>query len=95
MLASLSLVCRGALERNPELQVVFLEAGAGWLPYWLERVDYVSQQHRFWTHQEFGDALPSEVARDHFTFCFISDRAGVEEDAGASPADRMLAAFGG
>ena len=39
MLASLALICRGALERNPELQVVFLESGAGWLPYWLWRMD--------------------------------------------------------
>ena len=39
MLASLGLICRGALERNPELQCVFLEAGAGWLPYWLWRMD--------------------------------------------------------
>ena len=37
------------------------------------------QQHRFWTHQDFGDTLPSQVARDHFSFCFISDRAGVEQ----------------
>jgi predicted TIM-barrel fold metal-dependent hydrolase len=39
MLASLGLICRGALERHPELQVVFLESGAGWLPYWLWRMD--------------------------------------------------------
>jgi hypothetical protein len=38
----------------------------------------VYQQHRFWTHQDFGDKLPSQVAREHFTFCFISDAAGVE-----------------
>ena len=37
------------------------------------------QQHRFWTHQDFKDQLPSQVARDHFTFCFISDAAGVEQ----------------
>ena len=55
------------------------EGGTGWIPYWLERIDYVYQQHRFWTHQDFGDTLPSQVARDHFTFCFISDRAGVEQ----------------
>ena len=37
------------------------------------------QQHHFWTNQDFGDTLPSQVARDHFSFCFISDRAGVEQ----------------
>jgi hypothetical protein len=49
------------------------------VPYWLERIDYTYQQHRFWTHQDFGDQLPSQVALDHFSFCFISDRAGVED----------------
>ena len=39
MLASLGLICHGALERHPDLQVVFLESGAGWLPYWLWRMD--------------------------------------------------------
>jgi uncharacterized protein len=39
MLASLALICKGTLERHPKLQVVFLETGAGWLPYWLWRMD--------------------------------------------------------
>jgi predicted TIM-barrel fold metal-dependent hydrolase len=39
MLSSLALICRGTLERHPELRVVFLESGAGWLPYWLWRMD--------------------------------------------------------
>ena len=55
------------------------EGGTGWIPYWLERIDYMYQQHRFWTGQDFGDQLPSQVARDHFSFCFISDRAGVDD----------------
>jgi predicted TIM-barrel fold metal-dependent hydrolase len=39
MLACLSLICKGVLEKFPRLQVVFLESGAGWLPYWLWRMD--------------------------------------------------------
>lgn len=39
MLASLSLIGKGVLEKFPELKVVFLESGAGWLPYWLWRMD--------------------------------------------------------
>jgi predicted TIM-barrel fold metal-dependent hydrolase len=39
MLACLSLIGKGVLEKFPELQVVFLESGAGWLPYWMWRLD--------------------------------------------------------
>jgi len=39
MLASLSIIGGGVLERFPELQAVFLESGAGWMPYWLWRMD--------------------------------------------------------
>jgi predicted TIM-barrel fold metal-dependent hydrolase len=67
------------LRKFPDLKFALSEGGIGWLPYWLERIDYVYQQHRFWTHQDFGDQLPSQVARDHFTFCFISDKAGVDQ----------------
>src|SRR5262249_59144394 len=39
MLASLTFCADGLLERIPELKVGFLEAGCGWLPFWLERMD--------------------------------------------------------
>lgn len=38
-LACLSFLAGGILERFPRLKVVFLEAGCGWLPYWLARMD--------------------------------------------------------
>jgi len=79
MSAATDLLWSDVLRRFPGLQFALSEGGIGWLPYWLERIDYVYQQHRFWTHQDFGDQLPSQVARDHMTFCYISDRAGVEQ----------------
>jgi predicted TIM-barrel fold metal-dependent hydrolase len=79
MQAATDLVWSPVLRKFPRLQFALSEGGTGWIPYWLERLDYVYQQHRFWTHQDFGDTLPSQVARDHFSFCFISDRAGVEQ----------------
>jgi predicted TIM-barrel fold metal-dependent hydrolase len=78
MSAATDLLWSRVLRKFPNLQFALSEGSIGWLPYWLERIDYVYQQHRFWTHQEFGDQLPSQVARDHFTFCYISDKAGVE-----------------
>ncbi len=39
MLALTSFTVGGVLARYPRLRVAFLEAGAGWLPFWLERLD--------------------------------------------------------
>ncbi len=39
MLACAQLIGTGVLERHPTLRVAFLEAGGGWVPYWLERLD--------------------------------------------------------
>jgi hypothetical protein len=34
--------------------------------------------HSTWTGQDFGKQKPSDVFRDHFLTCFISDPVGVE-----------------
>jgi predicted TIM-barrel fold metal-dependent hydrolase len=41
MMALLSLIEGGVLEAHPALRVGFLEAGCGWLPYWLWRLDHI------------------------------------------------------
>ena len=79
MQAATDLLWSPVLRKFKGLQFALSEGSIGWLPYWLERIDYVYQQHHFWTHQDFGDRLPSQVAKDHFTFCFISDGAGIEQ----------------
>jgi len=79
MHAATDLLWSPVLRKFPDLQFALSEGGTGWLPYWLERIDYVYQQHRFWTGQDFGDKLPSQVAREHFSFCYISDRVGIDD----------------
>ena len=39
MIAVLCIVVGGLLERFPRLKVAFMEAGAGWVPYWMERLN--------------------------------------------------------
>ena len=39
MLAVTSFTVGGVLHRYPKLRVGFMEAGTGWLPFWLERLD--------------------------------------------------------
>ncbi len=40
MIAIMTLISGGVLERHPKLRVVQVEAGCGWVPYWLERLDH-------------------------------------------------------
>jgi predicted TIM-barrel fold metal-dependent hydrolase len=37
--AMVSMICHGVYERFPRLRVAYLEAGCGWLPSWLHRID--------------------------------------------------------
>jgi predicted TIM-barrel fold metal-dependent hydrolase len=73
-----NLIWSPVLRRFPTIQFAMSEGGIGWLPYWMERIDYVYGKHHFWTKQDFGSQLPSQRARENFTFCFIDDKAGVD-----------------
>jgi uncharacterized protein len=45
MFACAQLIAEGVLDRHPGLRVVFLEAGSGWVPYWLARLDHQVQPY--------------------------------------------------
>jgi predicted TIM-barrel fold metal-dependent hydrolase len=64
--------------RFPGVRVALSEGGIGWIPYFLERIDYLHERHHRWTHWEFGAERPSDVFRRHFLTCFIDDAAGVQ-----------------
>jgi predicted TIM-barrel fold metal-dependent hydrolase len=66
------------LRKFPDLTIALSEGGIGWIPYFLERVDRVYKMHRAWTHQDFGDQLPSEVFNERIVTCFIDDAFGIE-----------------
>jgi predicted TIM-barrel fold metal-dependent hydrolase len=65
------------LRQFPGLRIALSEGGAGWVPYFLERVDR-SYQNQTWTGQDFGDKLPSDVFREHILTCFIVDDAAIK-----------------
>ncbi len=69
------------LRRFPDIRIALSEGGIGWIPYFLERADYVHAHHHQWTHQDFGGKLPSEVWREHIISCFIDDSIGVQNRA--------------
>jgi predicted TIM-barrel fold metal-dependent hydrolase len=62
----------------PDLRIALSEGGTGWIPYFLDRLDRTYDMHHRWTGQDFGDRLPSDVFRQHFLTCFISDPVGVQ-----------------
>ena len=65
-----------ALLRYPDLKISLSEGGIGWIPYMLERADFVYAHHGAWVRCDWGGKLPSEVFREHFLSCFIDDRFG-------------------
>ena len=64
--------------REFPVRIALSEGGIGWIPYFLERADYVYERHARWTGSDFGGRLPSEVFRERFLTCFIDDGAGIE-----------------
>ncbi len=76
--AAADLIWSRALREFPDLTFALSEGGIGWIPYFLERIDNVYKHHRAWTHQNFGDRLPSDVFLDRIVTCFIDDAFGIE-----------------
>ena len=66
------------LREFPNLKFALSEGGIGWIPYFLERADYVYTHHKAWTFQDFGDGLPSDVFKRQVVTCFIDDEFGLK-----------------
>ncbi|WP_224361285.1 amidohydrolase family protein [Hyalangium versicolor] len=85
MLALLTLIEGGVLERHPHLRVAFLEAGCGWVPYWLWRMD----ETYHYMAGEVADNVrrkPSEYFRRQ---CFVTIEP---EEPGTADVVRLLGA---
>jgi predicted TIM-barrel fold metal-dependent hydrolase len=65
------------LRKFKQIKFALSEGGAGWVPHFLERIDYV-HRHHVWTRQDFGGKKPSEVFLEHVYTCFIDDRTAVK-----------------
>jgi predicted TIM-barrel fold metal-dependent hydrolase len=76
--AAADLLWSPVLRKFPALRVALSEGGIGWIPYFLDRVDWIYQRHHQWTGQDFGDMLPSQLFRERIVTCFIDDPSGLE-----------------
>lgn len=47
LITAASVIYGGVLEKFPDLQVAFLEAGCGWVPFWMEHLDEEWEKRRF------------------------------------------------
>ena len=76
--AAADLLWSRVLKKFPAIRIALSEGGTGWIPYFLDRLDRTYEMHHLWTGQEFEGKLPSEVFREHFLTCFISDPVGLQ-----------------
>jgi len=67
-----------ALQDYPQIRIALSEGSIGWVPYFLERVDFSNWRHRAWTNSIFQGSKPSETFRRHFLNCFIDDAFGLK-----------------
>ncbi|MET0628948.1 MAG: amidohydrolase family protein, partial [Acidimicrobiia bacterium] len=65
------------MQKFDNIKMALAEGGIGWVPYFLEKADFVYDHHRAWTGADFGDKLPSQVFREHMQTCFIDDETGL------------------
>jgi predicted TIM-barrel fold metal-dependent hydrolase len=76
--AAADLLWSRVIKQFPDIRFALSEGGTGWIPYFLDRLDRTYEMHRAWTGQDFGGKVPSEVFREHFLTCFITDPVGIE-----------------
>jgi predicted TIM-barrel fold metal-dependent hydrolase len=63
--------------RFPALRVALSEGDIGWIPYFIQRAEFIQERHSAWTGRRFaeGDG-PRQVFKQHLLTCFIDDPVG-------------------
>jgi predicted TIM-barrel fold metal-dependent hydrolase len=89
MMAFLALLEAGVLERHPRLRVAFLEAGCGWVPYWLWRLDQRWRNVAFEVEQNVRMA-PSDYFRRQCWVALEADEPYLEDVIHHVGEDRLL-----
>jgi predicted TIM-barrel fold metal-dependent hydrolase len=79
-------VAGGVLAKHPNLHVVMVESGAGWLGWLVERMDEAYTEHENWVTPKL-DALPSDYVRRQVHVTLGADRAPINnrEITGVEP----------
>jgi predicted TIM-barrel fold metal-dependent hydrolase len=67
-----TFVFGGVFDRHPELQIVCVEADAGWVPHWAYRADHAAKRHSNWLTSSMVRP-PSEYLFENVSFTFQDD----------------------
>ncbi|MDD2857845.1 MAG: amidohydrolase family protein [Candidatus Nanopelagicales bacterium] len=75
--AAIELIWSPIFDNYPGVKFVLSESGIGWVPYVLERADYVWERHRSYNDVN-RDVKPSDRWYSNMYAPFIADDAGIE-----------------
>jgi predicted TIM-barrel fold metal-dependent hydrolase len=65
--------------RFPDLRFSLTEGDIGWIPYFLQRADWIQRRHFGWTQHQFPEGWgPARVFRERILCCFLQDRVGIK-----------------
>ena len=79
------IIFSGVFERYPRLRIVSAEHEVGWLPFFVERMDYTYTQRATKGHRFAAGALPSDFVRENVwvQFCEDPSAAAVAQSVGS------------
>ncbi len=69
-------ILSGLFDKFPKLKLISVEAGAGWVPYFLEQMDDRYWRNRGWAQVDL-EMLPSEYFHRNWSLTFVRDFYGV------------------
>jgi len=84
-----NMIYSGVLERFPDLRLVSVESGVGWIPSFLEALDYQQRESAPGSREQLS-LRPSEYFRRQVYGCFWFERDSVAHAVEALGADRIL-----
>lgn len=74
------LIFSGVLERFPHLRFVQLEHELGWIPFFLDRIDYVYRERPMMITRRFADgSVPTDYMRANVFHSFQEDALGMRD----------------
>src|SRR5262249_53560591 len=73
-----AMIFSGILERYPNVRIVLGEAGLGWVPYVLERLDHEYRKYRDLVDDVRSPSTPREYFRRQVFLTYEEDELGIE-----------------